>query len=222
MHPVASSTFQAHEERERSQAGHGRVARKRSSPEIPARFICALGLQACRDNHSVLYQRAPKLFEDLALAHADGRYPRLMRALSGVNLLIIDDWGLEALDAQKRHDLLEIIEDRYGRGATLVTTQIPVDRWREVIGDPTYADAILDRLVHNAHRIALSGDSLRRRKRTPDAPTAIAPTSHRWMRRPCRSRSGTTGRSHRNLQCARHTSRWRMFRALRGSFFGRR
>lgn len=88
------------------------------------------------------------------------------RALSGVNLLIIDDWGLEALGAQKRHDLLEIIEDRYGRGATLVTTQIPVVRWHEVIGDPTYADAILDRLVHNAHRIALSGDSLRRRKRT--------------------------------------------------------
>lgn len=128
-------------------------------------LACALGLQACRDNHSVLYQRAPKLFEDLALAHADGRYPRLMRALSGVNLLIIDDWGLEALDAQKRHDLLEIIEDRYGRGATLVTTQIPVDRWHEVIGDPTYADAILDRLVHNAHRIPLTGESLRRRKR---------------------------------------------------------
>lgn len=129
-------------------------------------LACALGLKACRDNHSVLYQRTPKLFEDLALAHADGRYPRLMRALSGVNLLIIDDWGLEALDAQKRHDLLEIIEDRYGRGATLVTTQIPVDRWHELIGDPTYADAILDRLVHNARRIALSGDSLRRRKRT--------------------------------------------------------
>jgi len=73
---------------------------------------------------------------------------------------------LKQLDAQKRHDLLEIIEERYGRGATIVTTQIPVDRWHEVIGDPTYADAILDRLVHNAHRIVLSGDSLRRRKRT--------------------------------------------------------
>ena len=125
----------------------------------------ALGHQACRDNYSVLYQRAPKLFEDLALAHADGRYPRVMRALGGVNLLILDDWGLEALDAQKRHDILEIIEERYGRGATIVTTQIPVDRWHEIIGDPTYADAILDRLVHNAHRIELSGDSLRRRKR---------------------------------------------------------
>ena len=128
-------------------------------------LACALGHQACRDNYSVLYQRAPKLFEDLALAHADGRYPRVMRALGGVNLLILDDWGLEALDAQKRHNLLEIIEERYGRGATLVTTQIPIDRWHEVIGDPTYADAILDRLVHNAHRVALSGDSLRRRKR---------------------------------------------------------
>ena len=85
-----------------------------------------------------------------------------MRALGGVDLLILDDWGLAPLDAQQRHDLLEIIEERYGRGATLVTTQIPVDRWHDVIGDPTYADAILDRLVHNAHRLTLTGDSMRK------------------------------------------------------------
>ena len=87
-----------------------------------------------------------------------------MRALGGVRLLILDDWGLEPLGAEQRHDLLEIVEDRYGRGATLVTSQIPVDRWHELIGDPTIGDAILDRIVHNAHRIQLRGDSLRRKK----------------------------------------------------------
>jgi DNA replication protein DnaC len=132
-------------------------------------LACALGFQACRDNRSVLYQRVPKLFADLALAHVDGRYPRLMRALGGVKLLILDDWGLDPLDAQQRHDLMEILEERYGRGATLVTSQVPVDRWHDIIGDPTYADAMLDRLVHNAHRVALDGDSLRRVKRTREA-----------------------------------------------------
>ena len=121
---------------------------------------------ACRDNRSVLYARVPKLFADLALAHLDGRYLRLMRSLGKVKLLILDDWGLEPLDAQQRHDLMEILEERYGRGATLITSQVPVDRWHDIIGDPTYADAILDRLVHNAHRIALTGDSLRRFKRS--------------------------------------------------------
>ncbi len=125
---------------------------------------CALGHRACRDNLSVLYQRIPRLFSDLALARGDGRYARLMRALGGVKLLILDDWGLEPLTAEQRHDMLEIVEDRYGRGATLVTSQIPVDRWHDLIGDPTLADAILDRVVHNAHRIHLRGESLRRKK----------------------------------------------------------
>jgi DNA replication protein DnaC len=123
---------------------------------------CALGHKACRDNRSVLYQRVPKLFGDLALARGDGRYARLVRALGGVQLLILDDWGLEPLDAQARHDLLEILEERYGRRSTIITSQLPVDSWHQVIGDPTYADAILDRLVHNAQRLNLSGDSLRR------------------------------------------------------------
>src|SRR5437660_11300009 len=87
-------------------------------------LACALGHKACRDNRSVLYQRAPKLFGDLALARGDGRYPRLMRALGGVKLLILDDWGLEPLGAEQRHDMLEIVEERYGRGATLITSQI--------------------------------------------------------------------------------------------------
>ena len=100
-------------------------------------LACALGHRACRDNLSVLYQRIPRLFSDLALARGDGRYARLMRALGGVKLLILDDWGLEPLAAEQRHDLLEIVEDRYGRGATLITSQIPVDRWHDLIGDST-------------------------------------------------------------------------------------
>ncbi len=127
-------------------------------------LACALGHKACRDNRSVLYQRVPKLFGDLALARGDGRYPRVLRALGGVQLLILDDWGLEPLDRQARHDLLEILEERYGRRSTIVTSQLPVDKWHDVIGDATYADAILDRLVHNAQRIDLTGDSLRRKR----------------------------------------------------------
>jgi DNA replication protein DnaC len=127
----------------------------------------ALGNKACRDNRSVLYQRAPRLFADLARARGDGRHPRLLRALGRVDLLILDDWGLEPLDAAARHDLLEILEDRYGCHATVVTSQLPVDQWHTLIGDPTYADAVLDRLVHNAHRIDLSGDSLRRQRPQP-------------------------------------------------------
>src|SRR6476646_8837908 len=100
-------------------------------------LACALGQKACRDNRSVLYQRVPKLFADLALARGDGRYPRLMRAITGVKLLILDDWGLEPLGPEQRHDMLEIVEDRYGRGATLITSQIPVDRWHPLIGEPT-------------------------------------------------------------------------------------
>src|SRR5271156_2999508 len=100
-------------------------------------LACALGHRACRNNRSVLYQRIPKLFADLALARGDGRYARLLRALGGVQLLILDDWGLEPLDAAARHDLLEILEDRYGHRSTVVTSQIPVDQWHALIGDPT-------------------------------------------------------------------------------------
>jgi DNA replication protein DnaC len=134
-------------------------------------LACALGHKACRDNRTVLYQRIPRMFGDLALARGDGRYPRLMRALGGVKLLILDDWGLEPLGPEQRRDMLEIVEDRYGRGATLITSQIPVDRWHVLIGEPTLADAILDRIIHNAHRLQLSGDSLRKQNgpKTTDA-----------------------------------------------------
>ena len=135
----------------------------------------ALAQQACRDNRSVLYQRIPKLFTDLALARGDGRYARLMRALGGVQLLILDDWGLAPLDAAARHDLLEILEARYGRRSIIITSQLPVDKWHDLIGDPTYADAILDRLVHNAHRIELTGDSLRKKRKADPAAKNPAP-----------------------------------------------
>ena len=125
-------------------------------------LACAIGHKACRDNRSVLYHRWPKLCEDLALARGDGRHPRLIKSLGRADLLILDDFGLEPLDAGARHDLLEILEERYGRRSTIVTSQLPLSAWHEVIGDPTYADAILDRLVHNAHRIELTGESLRR------------------------------------------------------------
>ncbi len=127
-------------------------------------LACALGHKACRDNRSVLYRRVPKLFADLALARGDGRHARLLRTLGRADLLILDDFGLTTLNADARQDLLELLEERYGCRATLVTSQLPVDRWHDVIGDPTYADAILDRLVHNAHRIQLTGESMRKKR----------------------------------------------------------
>lgn len=130
-------------------------------------LACALGNKACRDNRSVLYQRLPKLFAELALARGDGRHRKLMKRLGKVRLLILDDWGLEAFASEQRRDMLEIVEERYGRGAILITSQIPVDRWHDIIGEPTIADAILDRIVHNAHRLKLKGDSLRRKLAAP-------------------------------------------------------
>jgi DNA replication protein DnaC len=125
-------------------------------------IACALGHKACRDNRSVLYHRLPRLFEALALARGDGRYARLLKALSRVDLLILDDWGLAPLSSEQRRDLLEVVDDRHQRGSTIITSQVPVDHWHQVIADPTIADAVLDRLVHNAHRLELKGDSMRK------------------------------------------------------------
>ncbi|WP_375779054.1 IS21-like element helper ATPase IstB [Bradyrhizobium sp. ma5] len=126
-------------------------------------LACALGNRACRDGFSVLYKRVPRLFADLAQARGEGRLARLIAALERVNLLILDDWGPEALTADQRRDLLEIVDDRYDKGSLLITSQVPVSQWHDVIADPTLGDAILDRIIHNAHRIELKGDSLRRR-----------------------------------------------------------
>lgn len=127
-------------------------------------IACALAQQACRQGYTTRYLRAPRLFEDLHLAHADGRFPKLMAAYAKVDLIVIDDWGLAPLDAGARRDLLELLDDRHGHRATLIASQMPVEHWHPVIGDPTLADAILDRLVHSAYRITLKGDSLRKRR----------------------------------------------------------
>jgi DNA replication protein DnaC len=127
-------------------------------------IACALGHKACREGYCVRYHRAPALFQEIARAKGDGRYPRLMNSLAKTDLLILDDWGTARLTDEQRRDLFEIVEDRYERRATLIAAQLPLDKWHEIIGDPTLADAILDRLVHNAHKIALKGDSMRKKK----------------------------------------------------------
>ncbi len=127
-------------------------------------LACALGHKACRENISVLYVRVPRLFADLAVVHGSPGYARLLRTLARVKLLILDDWGPEALNADQARDLLEIVEDRYDKGSIVITSQIPVDRWHDLIGVPTLADAVLDRVIHNAYRIELAGESLRKRR----------------------------------------------------------
>jgi DNA replication protein DnaC len=124
---------------------------------------CAFGHRAARDDHSVLYTRTPRLLEDLAIARADGRYPRLLASLAKVRLLILDDWAITPMTADHRRDVLEVVEDRCGRVSTLIAGQIPVADWHSAIGDAKLADAILDRLVHSAHHIEIKGESMRKR-----------------------------------------------------------
>ena len=126
-------------------------------------IACAVAQKVCREGYTALYLRLSRLFEDLALAHGDGRYTKLMAGFAKTDLIILDDWGLAKLTAEQRRDLLELLDDRHGNRSTLVTSQVPVDHWHEVIGDPTLGDAILDRLVHNAYRINLKGESMRKR-----------------------------------------------------------
>jgi DNA replication protein DnaC len=127
-------------------------------------IACALSHKACLLGHTALYVRAPRLFNDLALAKGDGRYQRLMKSLARTNLLIVDDWGLSTLNDSERADLLEVLEDRHNTQSTIVTSQLPVKHWHEVIGNATLADAILDRLVHNAYTVELKGESMRKTK----------------------------------------------------------
>jgi DNA replication protein DnaC len=125
-------------------------------------LACALGHQACRHGLSTRYYRLSRLFAELTLARGDGSHPKLLQRLARTQLLILDDFGLAPLDDLGRRDLLEVLDDRYHRRATLVTSQIPTDHWHELVGDPTFGDAILDRLLHNAHRMTLKGASMRR------------------------------------------------------------
>jgi DNA replication protein DnaC len=140
---------------------------------------CALAHAAIRRGHNALYLRAPRLLSELALARADGRLPRLMTRWAKVDVLVVDDVALRPLTPEQAADLLEIIEDRYQLRSTIVTSQLPVSDWHDALGEPTIADAILDRLVHNAHRIELHGDSLRRADdATENAHTTEEPDEH--------------------------------------------
>ena len=125
-------------------------------------LACALSQKACRDGYSALYYRATALFRDLAIARADGSLRTLLARLSRIDVLVIDDWAMAPLGENERRDFWEICEDRYQSRSTLLTSQLPVSKWHDQIGDPTVADGILDRLVHNAHRLALKGDSMRK------------------------------------------------------------
>jgi DNA replication protein DnaC len=125
-------------------------------------LACALGQKACRDGFSVAYRRVQRLFDEMAQARADGTYPHLMRRLAKTQVLILDDFALEPLGAPQRRDLLELVEDRYKSGSTIVTSQLDTGDWHAVIGDATVADSILDRLVHNAHKVKLGGESIRK------------------------------------------------------------
>ena len=129
-------------------------------------LACAFAQKACREGFNTLYLRTTKLFEDLSLSKGDGRYLKLLASFAKADLLVLDDYGLDQLSREQRHDLLEILEDRHGLKSTLVTSQLPIDHWHEQIGDPTLADAILDRLVHNAHKIKLNGESMRKKNAT--------------------------------------------------------
>jgi DNA replication protein DnaC len=131
-------------------------------------LACALAQKACRDGYTSLYERASRFFNDLSLAKATGTYSKLLDSLSRKDLIVLDDFALAPLTDEQRRDLLEITDDRYGRRSTIISSQLPVEHWHEVIGDPTIADAILDRFVHNAHRIALSpnAESMRKPRRS--------------------------------------------------------
>ena len=127
-------------------------------------IACALAHKACREGYTAHYTRLPRLLQELHIAKGDGRYGKLLASFAKTQLLILDDWGLAKLTDEQRHDLLEILEDRHGLRSTVVSAQLPVDNWHEIIGDPTLADAIMDRLIHNAYKINLKGESMRKRK----------------------------------------------------------
>ena len=138
-------------------------------------LACALAQQSCRQGHSVLYWRMPRLIEQLRIAHGDGSYIKFLKTLSKAELIVLDDWGLTALSGQDRADLLEILDDRVESGSTLIASQLPVDTWHTYLGEPTLADAILDRLVHHSHRIELKVPGESMRKLQPSAQAGASP-----------------------------------------------
>jgi DNA replication protein DnaC len=178
-------------------------------------LACAVGPQACRDGWTTLSLRLPRRLHDLLLAKGDGRYPKLMTTRAKTALLLLDDWGVAALRDANRRDLLERLEDRHERRATSVTRPLPVEHWHEALGDPTLADALLDRLVHHASKIAWPGDSLRKRS-AKGAPHAAAEEARdAWIvllrRAPSRGAGrGAAGRSWRTPK--RRCPQWAVVR----------
>ena len=138
---------------------------------------CALAHQACRQGLSALYLRAPRLFDELSLCHADGSFRKRLAAIAKVDLVVIDDFAIAPIGPRERTDLLELLDDRVGTRSTLFTSQLPIEHWHEYIGDPTLADAILDRLLHSAHKIHLEGESMRKRAANNKTGTANKTTS---------------------------------------------
>ena len=129
-------------------------------------LACALGNAACRQGFSVLYVRLPRLFEELRIAHGDGSFTRRLVALAKTDVLLIDDWGLAPPSAAERSDLLEVLDDRVGTRSTVITSQLPIEHWHEYLGEPTLADAILDRILHSSHRLTLAGESMRKARKS--------------------------------------------------------
>jgi len=125
-------------------------------------IACALAHKACLEGYDAIYHRLPRLVENLQLSRSDGRYLKLLKQLAHVDVLVLDDWGIGKFSAAQQRDLLELLDDRYKQRSTIVTSQLPLDQWHEAMADPTLADAILDRLVHNAHHIKLKGESMRK------------------------------------------------------------
>ena len=159
-------------------------------------LACALGHKACRENLSVLYQRMPRLFAALALARGDGRYAKLLRAPRPGRSADPRRLGSGTAAAEQQRDLLEIVEDRYDTGSLIITSQLPIDRWYEIVGNPTLADAILDRIIHNAHRIELAGESLRKLKAAAQAEPEARPLANEVPRGASASAS-TPAKAHR-------------------------
>jgi DNA replication protein DnaC len=135
-------------------------------------LACALAQKACRDGHSVLYQRVPKLLQEIAVSRLDGRYNKLIAPINKCEVLILDDLLISPVSRDEQRELLEIVEERYDRKATVITSQLPVKAWHDAMQDPTLADAILDRLVHNAYKLELKGESMRRKKSVLDQKTS--------------------------------------------------
>jgi len=136
-------------------------------------LACALANQACRHGATALYMRLPRLLQELALCRVDGRYMKFLASIAKIDVLVLDDWGLAAYSDESRRDLLELFDDRHARKSTLITSQLPIEHWHENLGQATLADAILDRLLHNAHRITLKGESLRKTKPQIDETTPL-------------------------------------------------